>query len=322
MKSAAVLMLVLLLAASLPACAATPEELLSAGRADEAIAQLNARIAAAPNDAASYNLLARAYFYLERWDDAARACERSVQLAPGNSDYHMWLGRIYGEKADHSNFLAAASLAGKVREQFEKAVALDAANEKARADLAEFYMEAPGVVGGGKDKALAQARALQPQNAAAALWIEARIAEKDHRTAEAERLFRQAVEVTHGRNEQWLNLASFYLRQNQRDKMEDAINHAVAATARSSQTEVLVDAAGLLFRAGRNFDGAVQYLREYLQSDRKVEAAPAYRAHVLLGNILARQGNRAAAATEYRAALALASSYQPARQALARLGAQ
>lgn len=322
MKYAASLLLVFLLALALPASAASPAELLSAGRADEAVAQLNARIAAAPDDAAAYNLLARANFYLERWDDAQRAGERAVRLAPDNSDYHMWLGRIYGEKADHSNFLTAASLAGKVRDEFEKAVALNAANDKARADLAEFYMEAPGFVGGGKDKALAQARELQSQNAAAALWIQARIAEKDKRTAEAERLFRQAVDITHGRNEQWLNLASFYLRQGQRDKMEDAINHAAAATAHSPQTDVLVDAANLLFRAGRNFDGAIQYLRQYLQSDRKVEEAPAYRAHVLLGNILASRGDRAAAATEYRAALALASNYQPARQALARLGAQ
>lgn len=320
MKKSAVAAFALLLA--LPLWAASPADLLSAGRADEALSALHARLAAAPNDAEAYHLLSRAYYHLERWDDAAHAAEQAIRLAPNNSDYHMWLGRIYGEKADHSGFVTAASLAGKVRDEFEKAVALNGGNANARSDLAEFYMEAPSFVGGGKDKALAQAQQLQSQDAAAAFWIKARLAEKDKRTAEAENDFKQAVAATHGSGEQWLNLASFYRRQGQMDKMEDAINHAVAASAHSAETNVLVEAAGLLFVAGRNFNGAVQYLREYLQSDRKVEEAPAYRAHLLLGNILAKQGDRNGAVSEYRAALALASNYQPARTALARLGAQ
>ena len=48
----------------------------------------------------------------------------------------------------------------KVRTEFERAVELDPKNSEARADLAEFYIEAPSIVGGGKDKARAQAEAL------------------------------------------------------------------------------------------------------------------------------------------------------------------
>ncbi len=314
------LALVLLLILPAFAWAASADALLSAGRADDAVSALRARVAASPNDAAAYNLLSRAYFYLERWDDAVRAGEQAVRLAPNSSEYHMWLGRAYGEKADHASFITAAALAGKVRQEFEKAVALDATNSAARADLAEFYLEAPGFVGGGKDKALAQAQQLQSQNAAAALWVKSRIADDARRSAEAEAYLKQAVDVTHGAAEQWLNLARFYQRHGQPDKMEDAVNHAVAAATRSPETNVLVEAAGILFQAGRNFNGAIQALETYLASDRKVEDAPAYRAHLLLGNILAKQGDRSGAAREYRAALALASNYQPARQALARLG--
>ena len=54
-------------------------------------------------------------------------------------------------------FLKAAGLAKKVRTEFERAVEFAPNNWEARTDLAEFYLEAPGIVGGGKDKARAQA---------------------------------------------------------------------------------------------------------------------------------------------------------------------
>src|SRR4051812_30922278 len=118
-----ILGLVLLLAASL-AVAQSAEDLLQAGRADEAITLLKKRVAAVPRDAAAHNLLSRAYFQLQRWDDSVSAGEKAVAYDPGNSRYHLWLGRAYGEKADHSIFFKAIPLAKKTRAEFEKAVQL------------------------------------------------------------------------------------------------------------------------------------------------------------------------------------------------------
>ena len=81
------------------------------------------------------------------------------------------------EKADGVVFFKAASLAGKVREEFD-AVRLDPNNVDARSDLGEFYLEAPGIVGGGRDKAEAQAKALAPLDAAKAHYLNGRLAEK------------------------------------------------------------------------------------------------------------------------------------------------
>src|SRR5271165_3471725 len=104
---------------AVPAFADSAEQLLAAGRADDAISSLEARIKRMPNDAASYNLLCRTYFSLGDWDRGIAGCEKAVALDPGNSRYHLWLGRIYGEKADHANFVSAISLANKVRSEFE-----------------------------------------------------------------------------------------------------------------------------------------------------------------------------------------------------------
>ncbi len=78
--------------------------LLAAGRVDDAISTLQQEINTNPNDAEAYNLLCRAYFSLSQWDRGIAACEKAVSLDSNNSVYHLWLGRIYGEKADASSF--------------------------------------------------------------------------------------------------------------------------------------------------------------------------------------------------------------------------
>src|SRR5437868_7410729 len=148
--------------------AAHPAQILLAeGRVDDAISTLQGQLHTKP-DAQSYNLLCRAYLALGNWDAGIQNCEKAVSLEPGSSQYHMWLGRIYGEKADRVSFWSAAGMAKKVRGEFETAVQLDPNNVEARTDLAEFYLEAPGIVGGGKDKATAQAQMIAQRDPAKA----------------------------------------------------------------------------------------------------------------------------------------------------------
>lgn len=292
-------------------------ELLNAGRADEAIVLLGARIKAQPQDAEAYNLLARTYYAIGRWDEAISAGEKAVALAPGNSGYHMWLGRIYGEKADHSSFVTAAGMVKKIRAEFERAVQIDENNLDARTDLAEFYLEAPGFMGGGKDKARQQAVSMAAQDVAAAHWLQARIAEKDKRYSDAEREYRAAIESSGSQARYWLNLASFFKRQHRYNDMEAAISSAVNSDRKKPTN--YVDAATLLVGAGRNFIGAAQFIRKYLTGGQTTEEAPAFKAHYVLGEILEKQGDKAGAAAEYRAALQLAKDYEDAKEGLSRV---
>ena len=296
--------------------AETSEALLAAGRVDQAIETLDQQIRTAPT-AEAYNLLCRAHFELDDWDGGIPSCEKAVSLAPGNGLYHLWLGRIYGEKADRSNFLKATGLAGKVRSEFERAVELSPGNWEARTDLAEFYLEAPGIVGGGKDKARAQAEFLTPLNPSAAHWVKGRIAERDKDTVVAEREFRAAITASQAGARAWLNLAGFYRHANRFDDMEQALRSM--ESSRLDHPGAFVDGASMLFRAGRDYPLAIQLLRSYLASSNTVEEAPAFKAHYLLGELLEKQGDRSAAAEEYRAALSMAHSFRPAQDALNRV---
>jgi tetratricopeptide (TPR) repeat protein len=312
-----ILVLALSSAAALAAADESAPALLAAGRADDAITTLHSKINSSPNDAEAYNLLCRAYFSIGDWDRGISACEKAVALAPNNSRYHMWLGRIYGEKADGSNFFSAASLAGKVRNEFEAAVRLDPNNVDARSDLGEFYLEAPGIVGGGRDKAEAQAQALAALDPAKAGYLKGRIAEKKKDLVAAEKEYRAAIEASHGSALTWFNLALFFKHQERWSDMEDAIQHAVSTQV--DRPEIIMESGEVLLRSGRNVPTAVLYLRRYLALNSKVEEAPAFKAHYLLGTALEKQGDKQGAAQEYRAALSLARNFSRAQEALDRL---
>jgi len=290
----------------------TPEQMIASGSVDEAIRTLSGR-----SDAASVNLLSRAYYAIEQWDNAVKNGEKAVSLAPDNSQYHLWLGREYGEKANASNPLSAASLARKAKAEFEQAVKLDPANVQAHADLAEYYTEAPSIMGGGTDKARDQATQVAKYDQATSHWILAIIAEKEKRYPDAERELQAAIKVAKNPGQYWMNLASFYRRRSQFDNMQKAISQAMAQPNKSA--EVYYNAGSELFSAGKDLAMAVQYLKQYLGSSAMVEDAPAFQAHYLLGQIYEKTGNKLEAAKEYQASLALASGFAPASKALGRV---
>jgi tetratricopeptide (TPR) repeat protein len=297
------------------AYASSANEMLAAGRVDEAIQTLQQRNAHSDRDAESFNLLCRAYFMIDEWDRGIAACERARNLDPQNALYHLWLGRVYGEKADRVGIFSAAGMAKKVRMSFERAVELDPTNGDALTDLAEFYLEAPGMVGGGKEKARAAADKLMALNPAMSHWIAARIAEKSKNPAEAEREYHAAIAVSHGAAREWVDYAIFLRHANRLDEMEKALDNLESAPV--DRAESVMDGASILLKTGRDPALAIRLLRRYLAHP--VEEGPAFKAHTMLGELLEKQGDRSGAAQEFRTALTLDHSYVPAQQGLKRL---
>ena len=311
------LLAVLTLIAALTASAAdSAKDMLAAGRVDEAIAELNEHLASAPADAESSNLLCRAYYALEDWDHAESSCKKAASLDPENSRFHLWLGRVYGEKADRANVLAAVGLAEKARGEFEHAVQMNPKDLDARLDLAEFYVLAPRILGGGEQKAREQAQSIGTLNLGREHWVYARIAEQKKDAVTAEREYRQYIDLSKGAAEAWLNLAFFLRRQLRIEEMEQAL--VKLSQAPMSRLDALFDASEILYRTGRSFPFATELLRRYLAAG-PVEAAPAFKARYLLGLLLEKQGDKAGAVQEYRASLSLARNFGIAQQALNRV---
>jgi tetratricopeptide (TPR) repeat protein len=180
---------------------------LQAGEADKALSLLQSL--PQPDTAEAHNFECRVRYTLEQWDAAVSACEQAVRMDGQNSDFHLWLGRALGEKADRANFLSAYSLAKRVRSEFEEAVKLNPRNADALADLGDFYFEAPGAVGGGVDKAEAIAGQLEKVDPARAHDLRGRIAEGRKDPVTAEREYKQAIASGPHPALQWVTLASF-----------------------------------------------------------------------------------------------------------------
>jgi tetratricopeptide (TPR) repeat protein len=283
---------------------------LQAGRADDALQKLQNAVQQSSQNAEVYNLLCRTYLTEEHWDEAIAACERAVQLVPADSDFHMWLGRAYGEKADRASFLTAYSLSKKVRSEFEAAVRANPQNAEALSDLGEFYAEAPSLVGGGTDKAEEIASRLNAIDPARAHELRARIAEvqKDYEKAESE--FKAAIPSSAKPANYWMTLGSFYRRRQRWADMVAAIRNGIAAD--KERSTALPNGAWVLIRANREPQLAIQMLESYLASAKKTEEAPAFVIHKDLGRLKRQLGDTAGAQSEFAAATALASEYKPA----------
>ena len=129
--------------------------------------KLQAAIGRSPRDASLYYWLGRCYFELTDFDRAIQNWEHATSLESQRSEYHDWLGRAYGRKADKisaARMLTAMSFARHTRLEFEIAVQRDPQNLQPQRDLIGFMIGAPGDLRGGKDRALAQIRALAAIN--------------------------------------------------------------------------------------------------------------------------------------------------------------
>ncbi|MBK9062362.1 MAG: tetratricopeptide repeat protein [Acidobacteria bacterium] len=131
----------------------------------------------------------------ERWDAAVEAGEKLVKEAPESSEAQMWLGRAYGQKALKASLFSQMGWAKKCKASFEKAVALDPKDVDARVDLLQYYANAPGIAGGGIDKARAQQKALDGLDPVRGAQMNGFILLKEKKPAEAEAEYRRAVSL-------------------------------------------------------------------------------------------------------------------------------
>jgi len=285
---------------------------LQAGEADRALGLLASLPQDGANLAEAQNLECRVRFTLQQWDAAASRCEQAVRLDSQDSSYHMWLGRALGERADRASFLSAFSLGKRVRSEFEAAVNLDPHNAPALSDLGDFYCEAPGIVGGGLDKAENIANQLDRINPARSHQLRASIAQQRKDDVTAERELRLAIETSRHPAFQWTVLGSFYEHRQRWQQMEEAIRNAASAGAKDRTAGVaLYDGAGVLIRAGRDPDLAAKMLEDYLAGNSKTEEAPAFVAHYRLARLLEQLGDHQGAQREHDAGYALAREYHP-----------
>ena len=148
-----------------------------------------------PASGPRYELAGKCSYQLGDFKAAIQQFEKAVAAEPANSSYYNWLGRAWGRRAETSNPFMAPGYASKARQFFEKAVELNGHDHEAVNDLFSYYLEAPGFLGGGMDKAAALAERMKAQDPAEYHYSLAQIAERRKQYDLAEGQLRRAAEL-------------------------------------------------------------------------------------------------------------------------------
>ena len=214
--------------------------------------------------APEYALMGKCYYKLEKYNKATEALEKAVMADPRNSRYMNWLGKAYGRRAETSLFFTALSYASKARHYFEQAVDLDPTNLDALDDLFDYFMEAPGFLGGGQEKAAQLAERIRGQNPVHYHFMLARLAEKRKQWQEAEQHWRKAVELVPSDEGLLIGLAKFLARQGRHSESEQVF--AQAEKIAPDNPRLKFERAKAYIESSRNRETARKLLEEYLRS--------------------------------------------------------
>jgi tetratricopeptide (TPR) repeat protein len=236
--------------------------------------------AISPKDAAVYELIGRDYYMLAEYKKATEMLEKAVAANPGSSECALWLGRAYGRRAETSNPISAPGQASKARQLFEKAVQLDPRNLDALADLLDYYLEAPGFLGGGFDKAQAMAAQIAGISQAEGYAAQAKLAERHKQFSSAEDQLHRAIEAAPQQIGKLIELARLLARQGRYQESDQTVARAEKIAPDSAR--LMYDKADLYIKSGRHLDVARALLERYLGSQLTPDDPPRSDAEKLL----------------------------------------
>ena len=188
----------------------TAEELIDNGHFKRAREIAEAAYKAHPEDAHANYVLARIRHEFDQLDEAAKLGETAVRLHPKSSPAHRELGEIYADQADHVSFLKQLGFARKIRAEFEAALAIAPKDPDSLFDQMQYFVEAPGVAGGDKNKAAQAANNLVKIDPARGYLALAFIARNEKQDDKLEGLYQKAGESNPRNYEAQITLANFY----------------------------------------------------------------------------------------------------------------
>ena len=177
-------------------------------------------------DGEVYDLIGRNLYMEGDFKKASEAFEKAAAADPNNSTFALWLARAYGRRAESSSPFTAPGYASKTRQYFEKAVQLNGRNLDALNDLFEYYMEAPGFLGGGMDKAQALVPRIALVSEGESQFAQAKLAEKRKQYSTAEEHLRRAIDATPLQVGRFIDLARFLTRQGRFQEAEESFARA------------------------------------------------------------------------------------------------
>jgi Tfp pilus assembly protein PilF len=250
-------------------------------------------------------------------DAAATLLEKAVAQNPKSAEAHYLLGTAYGSQAQKASIFGQASLAGKTKDEFEKAVELDPNLLDARYGLVEFYAMAPGFMGGSYDKAFAQAAEIKKHDPLMAHRAAAFIYTHQKKTDEARNEYLAEVREFPKSARAHIDLGVSYIVEK---------NFKVANEEFETALKIEPGYMPAYFRIGQgavltssNYAHGEEALRKYLVYTPKTDEPSHARAHYWLGQLFEKQGKKAEAKASFATSLKLNPAQKDVAEALKRV---
>ncbi len=263
-------------------------------------------------------LLAKSYFEMQNNDAAIASAAKAVALDGKNSAGHEWLAKAYGQKAEQASWFSALSLARKARKEFEIAVNLDERNFSAQQGLIEFDCSAPGIAGGGEDKAKAEIARVSQLDRAEGYYARGNCRRQKKDFAAADAQFTQALETTPRRAELIFDIGDYAMKREQPERLLSVAEVGAKIAPTDSRTG-FYRSVGLILRKEK-LTKAEQLLRDYLKLAPTRTAYPTRTVtHRWLGRLFEEEGQPTAARQEYEEVIKIDPKDRTAKDALKRL---
>jgi cytochrome c-type biogenesis protein CcmH/NrfG len=248
---------------------------------------------------------------------AAEAFEKAVALEPNNAKYHFLLGSAYGEQARKASLFSQATLAKKTKAEFERAVELDPNYTDARFALISYYLIAPGFMGGGDDKALAQAVEIRKRDALDGHRAYARIYLHQKKQELVRKEMVEAVREQPNSARAHFYLGNVYMTDENWAAAQHEYEYAMKLDA--AFMPVYFRLGQLAAKSGKDYTRGEESLRKYLGHKPQDNDPPHAATWYWLGQLQEKQGKKADAKASYTTALKLAPGDKEITVALKRV---
>ncbi len=209
--------------------------------------------------------------------------QKAAAAQPDNSEYQDWVGRAYGRRAEIGNPLSAPILASKARQAFERSVQLDPKNSEALSDLFDYYLNAPGFLGGGYDKALVVADKIAAVDPPEGYFAKAKLAQKKKEYSTAEEHMREAVAAAPHQVGHMIALAKLLANEGRTRESDDVF--MAAQKANPNMPRLWFARADLFIQQKRDLQEAKNLLEKYMRAPITVDDPPKEEALRLLKQV-------------------------------------
>jgi cytochrome c-type biogenesis protein CcmH/NrfG len=230
-----------------------------------------------------YELIGRNLYMQGEYKKATEALDKALNLDPDNAEIALWLGRAYGRRAETSSPFTAPGHASKARQYFERSVKLNPSDLEALSDLFEYYLEAPGFLGGGIEKAEKTAEQIAEVDVGEGHWAQARIAEKRKELSSAEEQLRRAIEASPQRIGRFIDMARFLAKQGRFQESDQNLAHAEKLAPNSPK--LVFAKADIYIKHNRNLSVAKSLLKKYMSMSLSPDDPPRADAAKLLKQV-------------------------------------